>query len=99
MSSPLPPASPLNVIYDVDSIEFGLDFRDVIAETLEGVDVVLVLIGKNWEPKRLQAATDYVRVEIPEAFRQGKRVVPCCSMTPRCPRETCSRRIWETSPT
>lgn len=65
-----------NIFYDVDSVDYGVDFRDVMVEKLARVDVVLVLIGKRWDPQRLHASTDYVRIEISEALRQGKRVVP-----------------------
>ncbi|HEY5877135.1 MAG TPA: toll/interleukin-1 receptor domain-containing protein, partial [Ilumatobacteraceae bacterium] len=65
-----------HVFYDVESINPGDDFREVIIDTLALVDLVLVVIGPNWQPERLQSQADYVRIEISEALRQGKRVVP-----------------------
>jgi hypothetical protein len=60
----------------VDSIEFGLDFRTVIRDTLQTVDAVLAVIGPAFEPARLARHDDYVRLELLEALRQNKLIVP-----------------------
>lgn len=65
-----------NVFYDVDSVGFGADFRDVINVTLQGVDVLIVIIGPNFELDRLAQPNDYVHMEILEALRLGKAIVP-----------------------
>jgi hypothetical protein len=65
-----------NVFYDVDSISFGVDFRTVISRTIEEVDVLIVVIGRNFDLARLAQYDDHVHVELLEAFRLDKRVVP-----------------------
>jgi hypothetical protein len=65
-----------NVFYDVDSVGFGADFRDVINTTLQGVDALIVVVGPNFELDRLRQPNDYVRMEILEALRLGKGIVP-----------------------
>jgi predicted ATPase/DNA-binding SARP family transcriptional activator len=65
-----------SIFHDVDSIPLGKDFRQVIAESIRNVDVVLVIIGRGWVSKRLADAADFVRLEVAEALRQKKVVVP-----------------------
>ena len=65
-----------NVFYDVDSVGFGADFREVINATLQGVDALIVVVGPNFELDRLSQPNDYVRMEILEALRLGKGIVP-----------------------
>ncbi len=65
-----------NVFFDVDSIEFGMDFRTVIRETLRTVDALVTVIGPHFDPSRLADQDDYVRQELEEALRQEKLVVP-----------------------
>ena len=63
------------VVRDVDSIQLGNDFADVIAAAVTSCDVLLALIGHQW----LAAAAgpdDYVRVEIESALTRGVRVIP-----------------------
>jgi len=65
-----------NVFFDVDSIAPGTDFRDVIRERIDTSDVVLALIGTGWDLTRLAGPNDYVRMELGEALRQHKPVIP-----------------------
>jgi hypothetical protein len=63
------------VVRDVDSIQLGNDFADVIAAAVTSCDVLLALIGHQW----LAAAPggdDYVRVEIEAALTRGVQVIP-----------------------
>ncbi len=62
------------VIMDVDSIQLGNDFADVIAAAVTSCDALLALIGHQW----LAAAgpADYVPVEIESALTRGVRVIP-----------------------
>ena len=63
------------VIMDVDSIQLGNDFADVIAAAVTSCDALLALIGHQW----LTAASgpnDFVRVEIESALTRGVRVIP-----------------------
>lgn len=69
------------VFMDVDDIEPGADFPQVIADTLARTEVVLVLIGPGWAGahqggRRLDDPADFVRREVQTAIVQGKRIVP-----------------------
>lgn len=61
---------------DVDSIEPGLDFRDVIADAIDRCDALLAIIGPGWPTGRLAEPDDLVRVEIEAALRRRIRVIP-----------------------
>jgi uncharacterized protein YecT (DUF1311 family) len=68
---------------DVDNIEPGLDFVQVIQERVAQSQVLLAVIGKNWcdaqsvdGSRRLDDPADIVRVEIESALDQNKRVIP-----------------------
>jgi hypothetical protein len=73
-----------NVFMDIDSIELGLDFEEVIANYLAQCAAVLVIIGHNWFGsssgeglRRLDYPNDYVRREIEVALsRTDTRVIP-----------------------
>src|SRR5262249_5350919 len=71
------------VFMDVDSIDPGLDFAQVLQEEVARCDVFLAVIGRDWATatdktgrRRLDSPTDYVRIEIEAALNQGKRVIP-----------------------
>lgn len=71
------------VFMDVDSIELGLDFVQVIDRFLAQCQVVVVVIGRNWLDvrdtagrRRLDNPNDYVRLEIESALRREVRVIP-----------------------
>ncbi len=71
------------VFYDVESISPGVDFAEARARRLEISDVVLVVIGPRWlstlDPvgrRRLDAPDDFVRLEVADALRARKRVIP-----------------------
>lgn len=65
-----------NVFYDVDSIPIGADFRQVIADRLAAVDVVVALVGPGFAPERLAQPNDVVRLELTTAFDLGVPVIP-----------------------
>jgi TIR domain len=63
------------VVKDLDSIQLGNDFAEVIAAAVTSCDALLALIGHQW----LAAAAgpdDFVRVEIESALTRGIRVIP-----------------------
>ena len=63
------------VVRDVEEIQLGNDFADVIAAAVTSCDVLLALIGHQW----LAAAAgpeDFVRVEIESALTRGVQVIP-----------------------
>jgi TIR domain len=68
---------------DIDTIEPGLDFTEVIDEAIESCEAVIALIGKRWVSvmdasgnRRLDNPADYVRLELEAALRRGVRVIP-----------------------
>lgn len=68
---------------DIDDIPPGQDFTAALRENVKVADVVLVLIGPKWLStagtdgrRRLDDERDFVRFEVAEALRQGKRVIP-----------------------
>lgn len=71
------------VFFDVEDIDYGDAFAQVIDTRIAACDVVLAVIGPSWlsvpgkdgQP-RIQSPRDYVRHEIAAALRQRKRLVP-----------------------
>lgn len=67
---------------DVDAIEPGLDFVEVLDGAVASCDVLLALIGRDWTTasidgrRRLENPSDFVRLEIAAALRRKVRVVP-----------------------
>jgi hypothetical protein len=72
-----------SVFMDIDTIEPGLDFVQVIEEAVGSCDVLLALIGRQWlivtdslSQRRLDNPEDYVRLEISTALKRNIRVIP-----------------------
>ena len=63
------------IVRDVDSIQLGNDFADVIAAAVTSCDVLLALIGHQWLAAAAGPA-DYVPIEIESALTRGIRVIP-----------------------
>jgi TIR domain len=71
------------VFKDVDSIELGDDFVEVITRAVGACDVLLALIGREWLTitdargrRRLSNPHDFVRLEIEAALTRKVRVIP-----------------------
>jgi len=71
------------VFRDIDAIDPGANFAEVIGERIGGCDALIALIGKGWlEAKdaegrrRLDLSRDFVRAEIAAALAQSKLVIP-----------------------
>jgi hypothetical protein len=71
------------IFKDVDSIDLGDDFVDVITRAVASTDVLLALIGESWISvteesgrRRLDDPDDFVRLEIEAALTRGIRVIP-----------------------
>jgi hypothetical protein len=70
------------VFKDVDSIPLGLDFREHIREQVGHCAVLVVVIGKNWNPPaasgqpRLIDPRDHLRIEIESALDRHIPVIP-----------------------
>lgn len=72
-----------HVFMDIDSIAAGDNFLTAITRTLDECEVVLVVIGKRWNTatddrgsKRLDQASDPVRLEVEQAFARARLVIP-----------------------
>jgi hypothetical protein len=73
----------VRVFMDLDSIEAGLDFAEVIREAVDSCAVLVALIGRQWTTvadeqgrRRLDDPNDYVRFEVGTALERGVRVIP-----------------------
>jgi hypothetical protein len=71
------------VFMDIDSIEPGADFIEVIEQTVAACDAVLVVIGRHWLSasdeqgrRRIENPEDFVRLEVATALSRKVRVVP-----------------------
>ncbi len=71
------------VFIDLEGIEYGVDFVDVLNEQLNGCKVMLALIDAEWATavdrqgrRRLDREYDFVRIEIVTALSRGIRTVP-----------------------
>jgi hypothetical protein len=71
------------IFKDVDSINLGDDFVDVITRAVASCDVLLVLIGEEWSTildaqgkRRLDDRDDFVRLEIEAALTRDVRFIP-----------------------
>jgi hypothetical protein len=70
------------VFKDVDSIEPGDDFAEMITAAVASCTVLLAVIGDRWltaagqDGRRLDDPGDFVRLEIEAALARGVRVVP-----------------------
>ena len=73
----------VRVFIDLDSIEAGVDFAEVIRQAVDSCRVLVVLIGRQWATlvddkgrRRLDDPDDYVRFEIRMALERNIRVIP-----------------------
>jgi TIR domain-containing protein len=74
---------PDRLFMDVDTIRPGHDFAEDIVSALSASAVCVVLIGRHWESitlpdgrRRLDDPTDFVRLEVAAAIREGVTVIP-----------------------
>jgi TIR domain/Kelch motif len=81
------------VFTDVDSIELGDDFVEVITTAVGSCDVLLALVGDQWLTitgpdgrRRLDDPDDFVRLEIEAALTRNVRVIPILVDGARMPR-------------
>jgi hypothetical protein len=70
------------VFMDIDSIPFGLDFREHIQETLKRCHVLLAIVGARWAAPnekgsfRINEENDWVRIEVEAAPAKNIPVIP-----------------------
>jgi hypothetical protein len=81
------------VFKDIDSIQLGDDFVEVITRAVGSCDVLLALIGQEWLTitdeqgrRRLDSPDDFVRLEIEAALARKVRVIPILVDGARMPR-------------
>jgi hypothetical protein len=82
-----------HVFKDVDSIQLGDDFVEVITSAVESCNVLLAVIGKQWltitdehGSRRLNNPNDFVRLEIEAALARNIRVIPILVEEAQMPR-------------
>jgi hypothetical protein len=68
---------------DIDAIEPGVDFVEVIERAVSSCDVLVAVIGKQWLTvtdangrRRLDNPEDFIRLEVGTALDRGIRVIP-----------------------
>ncbi|MBN1451681.1 MAG: SUMF1/EgtB/PvdO family nonheme iron enzyme [Anaerolineales bacterium] len=83
------------VFMDVDTIEAGLDFVEVLQNAVQCCDVLVALIGRSWlnikdetGKRRLDNPEDFVRIEIAAALSRNIRVIPVLVDGATMPRST-----------
>ena len=83
------------VFMDVDTIEAGIDFVEVLQNAVQSCDVLVALIGRRWldskdadGKRRLDNPEDFVRVEIAAALERDIRVIPVLVDGVTIPRST-----------
>ena len=70
---------PERVVFDVDSIPIGADFRTYLNEQVQTCDILLAVIGDRWLDilnDRLSEPNDFVRIEVAAALESNLLVVP-----------------------
>jgi tetratricopeptide (TPR) repeat protein len=81
------------IFKDIDSIQLGDDFVEVITTAVGSCDVLLALIGERWLTitdeqgrARLDDPDDFVRLELEAALTRNVRVIPILVAGARMPR-------------
>lgn len=74
---------PGRVFMDIDTIEPGVDFAEVIEQAVGCCEVLIVVIGREWlhlqdaaGRRRLENPQDFVRMEVAAALERNIRVIP-----------------------
>lgn len=74
---------PGRVFMDIDTIEPGVDFVEVINKAVGCCEVLIVVIGREWlslkdaaGQRRLDDPQDFVRLEVATALERNIRVIP-----------------------
>jgi uncharacterized membrane protein HdeD (DUF308 family) len=71
------------IFIDVDNLDPGVDFVEVIEQSVGSCDVLIAVIGRRWlssseaeGSRRLDNPDDFVRIEIATALKRNIRVIP-----------------------
>src|SRR5262245_65395909 len=72
-----------NVFVDIDTIQPGQDFVDILERSVSSCDALVAVIGRTWLSgadgsgrRKLDSSEDFVRMEIATALRRGSPVPP-----------------------
>lgn len=86
---------PHDIFMDVQNIEPGADFVQVLEDAVSACDIFLAMIGPHWETlknangeRRLDEWNDFVRIELETALKQEKVVIPILVGGARMPNPT-----------
>src|SRR5690349_6333839 len=71
------------IFRDVDTIDLGDDFQEVLRAKVAQCEVLLALVGQGWADardktgrRRLDDPADIVRIELETALKRNVRVIP-----------------------
>jgi len=74
---------PEQIFMDIETIEAGVDFIEMIRKAVGSCDVLIAVIGPQWLAasdangrRRLDNANDFIRLEIATALQRNIRVIP-----------------------
>jgi len=65
-----------NVFLDIDTIDAGQNFLEIIDDYIRGSDAVIAVIGPMWISAATERSTDHVAQELLAARRHGRRIIP-----------------------
>jgi TIR domain len=71
-----------NVFLDVDNIDLGVDWFQVLSEKVGACDALIAVIGKNWISRA--GEDDFIRFEIEGALQRDVPVIQCWSTARQC---------------
>lgn len=80
------------IFMDIDTIEPGEDFLEVIEKAVGSCEIVIVVMGQRWlsasddASRRLDNPNDFVRLEIATALNRDIRVIPVLVQKATMPR-------------
>jgi hypothetical protein len=82
-----------SIFFDVDTIPFGIDFRDFLKDEVQQCQVLIAIIGPQWLTtqdvdglRRIDNTADWVRIEIESALARNIPVIPLLVGKARLPR-------------
>jgi hypothetical protein len=83
-----------HVFMDVDAIEPGQDFVEVIQDAVGSCSALIAVIGRNWSglrpdgSRRIDDPEDFVHLEVATALERGVRVIPVLVDDAEVPKST-----------
>jgi TIR domain-containing protein len=82
-----------SLFFDVDNIEPGLDFVNILSERVGVCEALVAIVGRSWlsirddeQRRRIDDPHDFVRIEIEAALQRNIRVIPVLVDGARMPR-------------